>query len=81
MNRVPACLILLVNLFVLSHLALEAKACTCGPQYSIYQEYQLASAVFVGKAIGKREVQAGRDTETIFEFSVIEAFKGDRKNF
>ena len=84
MTRVLTRLIPLVMFLGLSHFALEARACTCAPQASVYQEYQLASAVFVGKATGSRDTkvssqfgnQTVQSTRRIFQFSVSETLKG-----
>ena len=76
---------LTAHLCAFSHFAFEAKACSCGPMRSTYDAYHSASAVFVGKAIGSRDVQLSRDanskaaefTVRIFQFSVSESFKGE----
>lgn len=78
-------LVPLLVLLAFSHFALEAKACSCGPKQSTYYAYHSASAVFVGKAIGSRDVPFSRDTNSntaeftirMFQFDVSESFKGE----
>lgn len=85
MNRALKRLVPLLIFFAFSHFALEARACTCGPMRSTYDAYHAASAVFVGKAIGSRDVPLSRDinsktaqfTVRIFQFAVSESLKGE----
>lgn len=83
MTRILSRIIPLVVFLSLSHLAFEAKACTCGAIWSLYEEYHKAAAVFVGKAIAAKDVVVSerddgtlRYSERVFQFEVVEAFKG-----
>jgi hypothetical protein len=68
----------------LSYFGSDVKACSCAPRPSPYKEFQDATAVFVGKAIGSRDVaitevvgaRKFQVTERVFVFKVGESFKG-----
>ena len=84
MNKAITKIALLLITIGTPYFSFEARACSCGPRSSPYREYNDARAVFVGKAVGSKDVavteRIGDKTlsidERVFQFSVVEVFKG-----
>jgi hypothetical protein len=77
----PNCFIsLVVVFFVLIFSAQENFACSCFPLPPIYQSFNDADAVFIGKVVASNEPAEGDESydghDIVFDFEVIENFKG-----
>ena len=77
MIRAITRLSLLLLIIGTSHLGFEAQACTCEPAGSPYRKYQDATAVFVGRVTGSKDIPASETAyERVFQFTVSESLKG-----
>lgn len=57
--------------------AQKAPACSCNPLPAVYESFEDAGAVFVGKVVSSNEDSIARSgVDVVFTFDVVEAFKG-----